>query len=599
MTNENIVNILKDGIVSILQFSPDSWAKKTKFAHDKINYVLKNCKNIEYTYIDGQLLFNKNDISDDVIKKLLDCYRRLSTSFNYPDSKVYDRICPKILHAIETINEDIESCNPNLAPVINISAFIDEIRSIRNKKKNDIVLLLNDRGFKGKYIQVFDYSFKDVSKIEQRYSTIISTYKNWCLYKAYNSINALDKLIEGLVLVSRKDVDIINNENECYGAIMCTLTIIDKIILFYPQCHTYRPDAFRTLLLLCFDFMGVYLNKHEGKDWMRTAEIHVNRARLCDRMYYYCWHVLALVIDELIGSSLVMTNPFYIKFLYIYDMDYAFQKMPIEYYENYDYRMSANMMHQHQQVTAIFDVTGDTFDTNYGDICELGMNLSVNIEQNGCNIFDKILTTFATSMLSGDFNKMVDDLFDIHVKSTSPYIYENKHKGVHEHMKPIEIRNNPIDMDRIICVSFSHQLESYTEYGMVVPSFIPIRFKIEVLLLNCSYENKPVFNEKDGLRYYYFNRFLYNYSDSVVKYNNALPSYPDYQIIIITDKENNMIYIDINSYDFQSLSYLHSLSKEIRRTKQFCNIPVVIRMVSDESISLQVCFQIEDDINSN
>lgn len=261
-----MTDILYNGIIDIVNHEYENWNAFRVFAENHICHVLNKCPQLEYSYINGYLFVNTQVIHDETIKGLLQYYKKIASSIVHPNDCVYKRMLPKIQSAIKKTN--IESGNPwkpIFAPISSTQAFIEDLRSVRNPKKNRVVSLINDRGFKQKYFQEYDYLISDISEIETRYKSLVSVYKNWCIYHAYDSIYVIDRLlIDGLISVCNREIDVINNEDECYGAIMCCLTLLDKIILYYrtddgfnrTPLHKY-PNCLTYLLLFCFEFIAV------------------------------------------------------------------------------------------------------------------------------------------------------------------------------------------------------------------------------------------------------------------------------------------------------------------------------------------------------
>ena len=489
----SIIDHLYNGLKEILNHDNQDWHEQVKYVNEIVENVLNACPQIEHTTVDGKLLFNYGNIFDSKIKTLLKCYRKLAVAVSYPDDSIYKRILPKINAIVETLDSATyelnpwESANP---PIASVNALIEDLKLARRKDSNQVVCLFNDRGYKCKFKQVFKYEFQKVAEVEQRYNPLVSIYKNWCLYKAYDSIYVIDRLLlDGLISVCQKKIDVVRDEDECYGAIMSCLTLLDKFFFYYVKNQrevgksqkTQYPGCITYLLELCIELMGVYMRCHEGKDMMRTAECHVNRARLNDRFYYHDLDMLMFSISVLCKERFDPLDPMVLKALYIYDMDYASSKMPLEFNENYDYRMSANMMHQHRQVAAVLSDEGDVFETSYPSMVAIGRSISDTIKDKSVFILESVLNTFGN--FSNDIRRLIGELYHCNARSISHYVPEDPKLGMQERRKSKSLYESTfVDFDHLICFGYTHQIESYAKNGMVQARFIPIYFTLDYLL---------------------------------------------------------------------------------------------------------------------
>lgn len=489
----SVIEHLYNGLKEILNHDNQDWHEQVKNVNTIVEEVLNACPQIEHTTIDGKLLFNYEDIFDSKIKTLLKCYRELSVAVSYPDDIIYKRILPKIQSIFETLGSAACELNPwesAIPPIASVNAFIEDLKLARRNDSNQVVCLFNDRGYKCKYIQVFKYEFQQVAEVERRYNSLVSIYKNWCLYKAYDSIYIIDRLLlDSLISVCQKKIDVVQDENECYGAIMSCLTLMDKFFFYYVKNqrkvsisqNTQYPSCITYLLELCIELMGVYMRCHEGKDMMRTAECHVNRARLNDRFYYHDLDMLMFSISVLCNEKFEPFDPVELKALYIYDMDYASSNMPSEFSENYDYRMSANMMHQHRQVAAVLSDGGDVFETSYPDMVAIGRSISDTIKDKSAFFLESVLNTFGN--FSNDIRRLIGELYHCNASSISHYVPEDPKIGMQERRKNKSLYESTfVDFDHLICFEYTHQIESYAKYGMVQAKFIPIYFTLDFLL---------------------------------------------------------------------------------------------------------------------
>ena len=616
MTTLNSYFLYK-GLKEILDHDNLDWHDQVKCVKKIIGDVLKACPQIEHTIVDGNLLFNYDGIQDAQIKDLLKCYRKIAVSTSYQDDVLYRRILPKVKSVVETMDTSFgegDSRPPVSAPITTINAFLEDLRLARDTNNNRVIGLLNDRGYKCKYLQVNSYDFKKVAEIDRQYRPWVSIYKNWCLYKAYNSIYVIDRLLlNGLISVCNKEIDIIGDENECYASIMSCLILLDKFLLHNVQ-YEFRgirqqvqfPSCITYLLELCIELMGVYMLCHGRNDMMRTAECHVNRARLNDRLYYHDLDKLLFSISVLRNGKFIPFDPVELKALYIYDMDAASRIMPIEFEENYDYRMSANMMHQHRQVAAVLPDGGDVFDTNYPEMVAIGKSISDAIKMNSASSLDDVLNVFGNSVL--DIRKAISVLYQTNVRSISHYVYENERLGIKEHRKSRDLYERTlINMDNILCFSYTHQIESFAKYGMVKVPFIPIYFKLDLLIdrIKKSSGNENIYTKTIGKQKVFE-------EECVLTSITNITVYPDYdidyykartergiplirRIHALHNKDGNLM--GIYCYGINLLCVKH----KIDWSYLFFGIPVTVILLDDcqmpETMLLRVCFFMENDIN--
>lgn len=564
MNNTNVVCQLLECLKNIISDQTELWLEKCKFIHDNIDKVLNECQ-VEHCYINGVLFINSSGICDEKLLLLFKCFRKLSSVINHPNNQLYLRFIPKIsktLNSFDKIKPDTETGSH--MPLSNMQGFFNDLILSRDQSKIRVICLLNDRGYKAKYFHTFEYKIDQISEIERRYDSLISIYKNWCLYHAYNSSYVVDRLLIGsLTLLSNKVVDVFSDEEECYGAIMCCLTLIDKYIIIVNEKDSI--DKITYLLLTCLELIALYFCKHSGKDKMRTAECHVNRARLIDRFTYKGHDQLMFALGTLMYSKYEPFDPLILKALYIYDMDSASYLMPVEFEENYDYRMSANMMHQNRQVTMVLPEGGDVFETNYFDMVRLGEKHALSMMYYSMENYNSIIGTIAYSF-----------------------------KNIKKCLKAI-YRNLPYQKENIICISYSHQLESYSRYGKVEPVFIPIRFGVKKLLESIHYSGKlNKTNNETAVIYRLENLNLCPESRHDETYD-LMRSPLISQLILVADKDDNLL--SINCYGMHLWALKHRLSWD----KVFYGIPV--RVIDyqlnqfPESLTLYVCFQSENDIN--
>lgn len=592
----------------ILDHANLDWHEQVKYVKKIIDDVLKACPQVEHTFIDGNLLFNYDGIQDAQIKDLLKCYRKIAVSTSYQDDVVYRRILPKVKSVIETLGTSFgegDSRPSGSAPITNINAFLEDLRLARDTNNNRVICLLNDRGYKCKYLQVYSYDFKKVAEIDRQYRSLVSIYKNWCLYQAYNTIYVIDRLLlNGLISVCNKEIDIIGDENECYAAIMSCLTLLDKFLLQNVQDKSWNlrqqvqfPSCITYLLELCIELMGVYMLCHGGKDMMRTAECHVNRARLNDRLYYHDLNKLMFSISVLRNGKFIPFDPVELKALYIYDMDAAYRQMPIEFEENYDYRMSANMMHQHRQVAAVLPDGGDVFDTNYDSMVTIGKSISDAIKMNSASSLEDVLNAFGNSAL--DIRQAISALYQTNVRSISHYIYENERLGIKEHRKSGDLYERTfVNMDNILCFSYTHQIESFTKYGMVKVPFIPIHFKLDLLIdrIKRTAGNENLYIETKDEATSITNITIYpEYDYDYYRRRSERGAPLIYRIHALHTKDGNLK--GIYCYGINLLCVKH----KIDWTHLFLGVPTTVIWLDDDQIPetmlLRVDFFMENDIN--
>ncbi len=463
-----------------------------------------------------------------------------------------------------------------------LELFIRDIRSIRSEKENRVVCVMNDRGSKGKYPQVFKYEISDVLNVYNRYREIKSIYKNWVLYECFNTIDKLDELILDSLLMLRNQVDVIKNEEECWGAIMSCLVLLDKIILYYNDIDTrytpikitkpeYYPTCVLRLLELYYDLVSIYFVYHDEIDKMRTAECHANRARVFDRFFYHD-HVKAFkTISRCTNNP--AGAPMHLNFLYIYDMHMAYQIMPIEFGLNYDFRMNAQMMHQNRQVARV-NPNEDTWDTNYDDILKIGQSLSISAKEWAVNNIAYTINSFCDCR---------DDIFQMIIK-----LY---HNSAVLNSLPVSRIEDKIyyDMDNVKCFSHYLQIESYKKFGMVKPKFIPIRFKLNDFLLKQQFDSDCIIYGVNNRCTIHTTITEFGYDKEYARKKRLNPCIT--AITLQYDNESNITGIGCYGIGLKALEH------QVKWTHVFMGIPVYLGTCDYSAlpnlIVMNVAFQLE------
>lgn len=565
------------------------WDSKRQSIKDLINELLSENQEIEYEYIDNNIFFNTQAIKDKTIKKLLKCIRMIVSSLSYNENVLFERNKNRINRIVGTIGEEKDEAN-RIEPIIeNTKAFIKDLQKCRILKRNRTITLLNDRGRKERYVQVFDYDYNLVSKLDNKYRSFNSLYKNWCLYEAYNSIYLIDRLLINQ-LFNISPTTIIESEEECWGALMISLSIMDKFVVLNYEIEEDRLALYRNLewmmIKICYILFAVYLRFHNNKDILRTSECHINRARLTDRYSSdrlggrHSTPSSGFAIGTFVPS--VQCNPVLAKFLYIYDMQYASSCFPIDCdyiygEEKYDYFASSLMMNTNQTVVA---VVNDSFETPLNDILKIGEGISFEMIEKCNNLIGQLI--FDIHSYKQTFESFVTLIF----KYNRDFKSFRTDYELHETTKINNFKSLKSPLESIRCLSYSHQMESYTTFGKVFPSFIPIHFHIDTLIQNIRNQVGNVeIHEKnaddfDGYKYY-----LDGFSAHPYILPSIIPLTEDchfYSVIILTDMEKHIIGISCKGFGFKYLS------QTLNKTHLFYGIPVRVSLVENSRLPNEI-----------
>lgn len=532
-----------------------------EYSQDKRELILtlNNDKMELSLIIDPSLLIKKATLQRKNRKECVyvdeDLNYKIIVKYNQDDSKI---------NSVVVVKDDIQIAIEYLL-TNPLDYFINDIRSIRSEKENRVVCVLNDRGSKSKYVQVFNYGISDVINIYNQYREFKSIYKNWVLYECFNTFYKQDELIlDSFLLLDSNQIDVIENENECWGAIMSCLILLDKIILNYHRSEQKPyPECVLRVLELYFDLVSIYLTYHRDVDSMRTAECHANRARVCDRYYYHDPDKACFAISRYTKDKLNV--PVYLKFLFIYDMHMASRIMPSEFGLNYAFRMTASTMHQNRQVV-IVDSEEETWDTNYDDILKIGEHLTQSGKEWAAQNLESTIHSFCDC--KEDISQMFQTIYHDSVKLNSEW-------------------NN------IKCLSHYLQIESYAKFGMVKPKFIPIHFKLNDFISKNKFYSNCVFNSPSSNSCRIITTITeFGINQKYEHRNNRIMS-----ITLQCDEESNIT--DIMCYGLG----LKALEHQINWTHMFMGIPVyIIESIynrSPELVVMKVAFQqeYEPDIN--
>ena len=143
------------------------------------------------------------------------------------------------------------------------------------------------------------------------------------------------------------------------------------------------------------------------------------------------------------------------------------------------------------------------------------------------------------------------------------------------------------------CLSWIHQLESYTHFGLVKAKFTPVKYQLKDFVKNIQIDyNKiegPLICET-GKKYIIHDL---NRTPKIFKNNENIPLI--YTLLILTDNEENIKAFRCYGRD------LKNWIRELSRYHYFYGIavrPFNEELYKDpETVNLTVCFQTENDIN--
>lgn len=552
------INLLRTNLTTVLSIQGE-WPIVRQEVKRLIQESLQKVTEVSHVYSENELLFDTSCISDKNTLDILKLYRQIAASLRYSSDKNYKRLLPKI-QSLSALKDSLQTKEKNS------DLFMKALQQCR-ASQNRIICKYNDRGCKASYIQTFDYELNKVTNVVSAFKEYDSAYKNYCLYIAINKIcNTEAMLLQTLRGICEQRYDIFRNESECWAGAMCALKIID----YHYLTNTLTNNS-TSLIRLCLLLLNIYIKYHSGKDRLRTMGCYANRSRLNERLYKSNYFYLA-ISDY---SERIKTNPILSKYLCMYDLEQAKKLTPHElvgeYAENYNYFASQLMMYQNQGLGIVLPEGGDAFDAPWYEIIMLGEGVSNEITNNLERMIVPIFDDFSS--------KYMQTLFQLQRLIESYYQDMNVGKDT--------------KITHFCCLSWVHQLESYSHFGMVKAKFTPIKYRLEDFLQNvqinkCKIEGPNICDT--GKKYLIHD---FNKSPQMYKVHNEYPFIN--QISILTDNNDNIKAFRCYGHDFkewiEGLCRYHSFYGIAVRPfeKELHKLP--------ETVNLIVCFQKENDIN--
>ncbi len=503
------------------------------------------------------MFFDTSCISDYNTLNVLKLYRSIATALKYSNSKRFDNLLPQI----EKYTLSTKKLFSDDKPCDVFMSALQECRTLPNR----IVCKYNDRGYKVSYFQTFEYDLRKITNVIEQFKGYDSAYKNFCLYTAINLINNADvMLLQTLKGVCEHKYDVFKDETECWAAAMSALRLLD----YYYLTNTISQTL--PLTKLCLHLLNIYIKNHASEDKLRLMECYANRARLIERFYKVSYFVV--VMGEYSGR--LVTNPVLLKYLCMYDWEQAKRNVPQELVgeasENYNNFASQLMMYQNQGLGRVLP-DGDPFDTSFGNMKIIGATLALEI------------------------NDMIDLLSDS-IFSGFLQCYSESEKQLRSLVNSYYQRQGAVNDDKLsnfYCISWYHQLESYTIYGRMKAVFHPIKYHIDNFLKNINIDKDEIeykCKNNIGIRYMIHN---FNRIPQMMEYHGRTP----YIGILL-------VQTDEDGYLKSFRCYGQNLKEWIRELSCFhMFFGVAVRPINKElyrfpeTVTLTVCFQIENDIN--
>lgn len=554
MGKQNSVDLLRTNLATLLLLDGE-WADVRLQIKSIIQSGLRGISGIKYCYSGDELLFDTSCVSDENTLNVLKLYRQIVASLRNSSNQKFIKLRPKIesfskLACLHTIDDESNS-------------FMSDLQSCRTFQ-NRIVCKYNDRGYKASYFQTFEYDLSKVTELVFAYRFYDSAYKNFCLYFAINKIFLAETyLLETLKGICESRYNIFTHENDCWGGVMCALKIVD----FFYLTNRLTDDTV-DLIRLCLLLLNIYIKYHRN-DNLRTMECYANRARLNERLYKSFLFIEAASSY----SEKIKTNPIITKYLCMYDLEQAKLCVPNEYDGEYNeknnYMASQLMLYQNQGLGIVLPDGGDVFDAPFNDVIQLGRNIAVEIE-NGLK-----------SNVQPTFNSFISHYQLLSMRLKELVNSQNvSGKG---------------ELNKVCCLSWAHQLESYSYFGMKKAKFTPVKYPLNVFLQNAKIDRSKIEKStKDdiGKRYLIKDiKLLPDISSTDIFDGDPIIN----QLIVLTDNEDNLKAFRCYGRDFKQWV------KRLRRYHYFMGVavrPFGLELYNlQETVDLQVCFQIENDIN--
>lgn len=550
----NSIDLLRTNLKYFLSIHGE-WAKVRIQAKQLVQKSLQEINGIKYEYSGNELLFDTTNISDKDTLDILKLYRQIVASFRYSTEHNYKKLLPKIQSlAVLTSRLHVKDKNSDV--------FMSALQKCR-ASQNRIICKYNDRGYKASYFQSYEYEENKITELISTFKDYDSVYKNYCLYIAINKIcNVEVMLLQTLKGICEHNYDVFSDESDCWAGAMSALKIID----FYYLTDSLTENEL-CLIELCLLLLTIYIKYHLQEDKLRAMECYANRSRLNERLYKS--GLFNYAISRY--SERIKTNPVLTKYLCMYDLEQAKMLTPHEFVgefaENYNYFASQLMMYQNQGLGIVLPNNGDSFDISFNETIDIGKGIADEIYDKLENV---ILSVFE------DFNSN----YNIFLKKLRKVV-ESYYQRVN------------VGLTNVCCLSWVHQLESYSYFGISKAKFIPIKYHLQDFLKGLQIESSNIEgpNVCEIGRKYLIQKF--NKNPRLHHGGDNIPFIE--MLLILTDEEDNLKAFRCYGQNFKD--WIGNL----QRYHMFFGIAV--RPIDQElyhlpeTLNLTVCFQTENDIN--